>query len=142
MKLFIDGKPLTLPKQPIGGGGEASVYMINANTVAKIFHLPDSTTPADQKKAMGIKLALQQKKLPSFPKGLPANVITPDKMITDSKGIIMGYTMNFIDQAQMWVQYVNQGNRVTDKHNDEITKTLIKLYDTLSGIHKQNRLRP
>lgn len=137
MKLFINGNSLNLPKQPLGGGGEASVYAIDTTTVAKIFHIPDSSTPADQKKAMGIKLALQQKKLPSFPKTLPGNVITPQTLITDAKGIIVGYTMKLIDQAQLWVQYVNPANRINDKQNNEVTKSLIKLYDTVQGLHQK-----
>lgn len=137
MKVYINGQQTTLPAQPIGGGGEASVYLLNPTTVAKVFHLPDQNTSKNQKKAMAIKIALQQKKLPSFPKGLPKNVVIPQDMITDRNGKIIGYTMPLINQAELWVQYVNPGRRITDKQNNEITKSLLALYDTINGLHQK-----
>ncbi len=77
-KLKID------PSKEISQGGEGTVYEIDSNTVAKIYH--PGITPINIKKFQ-------------FLSGLDPNYfVAPIELLYNSKGEVIGYTMKYIDQ--------------------------------------------
>ncbi len=133
--LFVKGKQLKIQSNPLGFGGEAEVYLVDPSLVAKIFYLPTANKKDPENIAKTHKLALHQEKLPKYPKGLPAQIVGPIDLVKDKNDMIVGYTMRFLPQMPLWVQYVNPSNRITDRLNNEITTTLKSLYETVKILH-------
>ena len=69
----------------VNSGGEGTVYEIDSNTVAKIYH--PGITPINIKKFQ-------------FLSGLDPNYfVAPMELLYNGKGIVIGYTMKYIDQT-------------------------------------------
>jgi len=139
MTATINGKQITLsPSKIKGHGGEAVVYQIEKNLVAKIFK--DSSHPdfitSEEKAAATDKIQEHQSKLPNFPKGTPNNVITPIDMVTNNNQII-GYTMQFIDRADGLKQFSKNKFRQLIPNND-ISIIFKDLRNTVDKLHKNN----
>src|SRR3990167_284634 len=105
-KAFVNGKEIRLePNKAIGKGGEADVYDIGGGKVLKLFHTPSHPDLVSQPAAQAVakaRLEEHQKKLPAFPKGMPARVIVPQELATNQKGnFIVGYTMSKVKASEV-----------------------------------------
>ncbi|MDR2540521.1 MAG: hypothetical protein LBD11_01760 [Candidatus Peribacteria bacterium] len=137
-QVLLKGKPLNLLKE-IGAGQEAVVYDIGHGMVAKLYRQPNdpyySGSVAEQQ-ASRIRLALIQKKLIEFPKGLPKNVISPRALLTDVKGTTIGYVMPFITGAETLLTYGDLQFRETKNiSNNEIRDIFLALHQTIKNLH-------
>jgi hypothetical protein len=109
MQVYLQDKVVKLdPRKIIGSGGEADVFRIANGLALKVFKSPshpDFSGDAIAQKVALEKIQEHQRKLREFPAGLPAQVITPIELATDSKGQIIGYTMKLVDAAEMLIKY-------------------------------------
>ncbi|HLM43024.1 MAG TPA: hypothetical protein VK458_04105, partial [Myxococcaceae bacterium] len=98
MELYLEGKKLRVdPTQALGKGGEADVFDLGDGRVLKVFKQPEhpdyDNLPQEQAAARA-RIDEHQRKLPAFPKPLPARVISPQMLATDRKGkTVLGYAM-------------------------------------------------
>src|SRR5437762_438096 len=103
--VYIGGRRYRLgANQFKDAGGEAEIYDLGDGRVAKVFKEPDHPDyhqkPNEQKTAKE-RLRLHQRKLREFPRGLPAHVVTPQELATDSTGTrVLGYVMPFVAGAE------------------------------------------
>lgn len=137
--VYIEGKPLRLNAvQAIGKGGEADIFELDATTALKIFKQPDHPDldgDWQAQQAAKERLLLHQQKLPRFPTGLPARVITPLKLAYDrSKGIV-GYSMRYLRGAEVLMRYTERSFRqaIPSSH---ITPIFLDLYPTVTALHQ------
>ncbi len=146
-KYFLaNGTPLKLPATPLGEGGEAYVYKINATQVAKIYKEADDTCftslPGNQAiQAIHMakeRLRLYNQKLKVFPKNLPGTVLAPQELIVDEQGLVKGYIMPLIINPMTWLQYADPGKRQNNLGNDEMTKLLLLLHSGTKALHDKN----
>lgn len=126
------------PSKSIGKGGEADVYQISKTHALKLFKKPNHPDlkgfPDDQKLAKS-RIAEHQIKLKSMPTGLPPKVIVPEELVTE-RGVIIGYTMRFIDGADQLHQYsdISFRNAVPSK---KVVNILCDLHKTVNGVHSK-----
>lgn len=129
------------PSKSIGKGGEADIYSLGNNQVLKLFKTadhPDVKGNALEEMAAKQRLLEHQKKLPNFPKSLPANVVTPQELAYDMNGKkILGYTMNFVDNSNVLYAYSGRKFRQAISNN-EITQIFLKLFSTMESLHAKN----
>jgi H/ACA ribonucleoprotein complex subunit 3 len=143
MDISVRGKLIKLtPTDAIGKGGEADIYQLGPNLVAKIFKTPthpdlNGNTFAQQ--AAKERLNEHQQKLPQFPKGLPTNVIAPVELVTEPKNAtrIMGYTMPFVDNAEVILRYGEKGFRQNGIPNSFITGLFKSLHGYVGQLHSK-----
>jgi hypothetical protein len=72
-----------LIKDPIGAGGQASVYLLNPHTAVKIYHDP-KIVPSAAKMGELSKIANKQ-------------IVQPRSIVFATDGSAIGYTMDFVD---------------------------------------------
>ncbi len=107
--VIIGGKRVRLdPARAFGKGGEADVFDIGSGVAVKLFKPPThpdlSLDPAAQR-AAAERIAVHQRKLPAFPKGLPSRVVTPVDLATDKAGKVVGYAMPLLAGAEPLMSY-------------------------------------
>ncbi|NJN75430.1 MAG: hypothetical protein HC796_03240 [Synechococcaceae cyanobacterium RL_1_2] len=142
MEIYLQGKKISLkPRQAIGKGGEADVFKLNKTTAVKVFKQPNHPDyqgqPSEQQAARD-RLTLHQQKLPHFPQGLPAEVITPQELVRDGGGQIVGYTMRLIGQSEPLLRFSNRRFRHQHQINNQgITEIFIQLHHLISQLHRQ-----
>jgi H/ACA ribonucleoprotein complex subunit 3 len=140
MNVYLKGKKIKVnPSKSIGKGGEADIYDIGSGLVLKLFKQSDHPDlngfPQDQQAAID-RLNEHQKKLPAFPKNLPAKVISPVDLATNSKGsAIIGYTMKFFKGYEVLLKYADKSYRNTGISNELVLATFRDLHSTVKGIH-------
>src|SRR3989338_7033947 len=140
MDVYLKGKRIRLtPNMLVGQGGEADIYNIGNGQVLKVYKPPthpDFAGMPELQKAASARLNEHQKKLRQFPRGLPDTVITPQELVTDKTGAtIVGYTMRFIDQAEVLARLNERSFR--SQVPSQITKErVIDLHHTVSKVHK------
>jgi H/ACA ribonucleoprotein complex subunit 3 len=142
MDVYLGGAKVKInPKNFIGKGREADVYDIGNNLALKLFKEPDHIDNCNnvlEQKMTLVRLAEHQNKLREFPKNLPKNVIVPQNLATDRTGQkIVGYTMNFLQNAEMMFRYAQKSFRQNGIGNDEALDVLKNLYQTVEGVHNQ-----
>lgn len=140
MIVYLNGKKISLsPSKSIGKGGEADVFDIGSNLVVKLFKQPDHPDFLFQsdKVAARIRIEEHQKKLPAFPKGLPARVICPIDLATNKSGKkILGYSMKFLRGMNVLLKYSDKSFR-TVVSDDTVIETFANLHETVRGIHSK-----
>jgi hypothetical protein len=141
-EVILGGEKIRLsPKNSIGKGGEADIFDIGGNLALKIFKEPDHPDFLGEKELQQFavrKIAEHQKKLPSFPKNLPTNVISPRELAyLPDKKIIAGYAMNLVSGADVLLRFTERHFRQVAATNTEMVETLRRLYITVMAIHKQ-----
>ncbi len=141
MDAYVSGKKIRLdPKRAIGKGGEADIFDIGGGEVAKIFKPPthpDLSGSPHEQTAAELRIREHQKKLPAFPTHLPARVVAPRNLITDQSGrVIVGYTMPFLQGAEVLYLYGDRTFRSRGIGNDVVTKIFLDLADTTAGVHR------
>jgi hypothetical protein len=105
----------------VTSGGEAKIYRRN-KTIYKIYHNPSEMIPD------GKIYELQEIKHPK--------VLIPKDIISDSKGVRVGFTMDFIDNVTPLCKlftntFINQNNI----SNDTIIALISRMQDTIKEIH-------
>lgn len=142
MDISVRGKLIRLtPTDAIGKGGEADIYQLGPNLVAKIFkqpNHPDLKGNAAAQMAAKERINEHQQKLQLFPKGLPTNIIAPTDLVTDPKNQsrIIGYTMPFIGGAEVMLRYGEKSFRQNGIPNSLITELFLDGYGAVEGLHK------
>lgn len=130
------------PVKAVGKGGEADVYKISNDLVAKIFKQPshpDYTNNVPEQEGARKRLKEHQSKLKSFPSNLPQNVITPIDLVTEKDyATIIGYTMKYLDNTIGLYKYSDINYRNAGISNEEVIETFKNLYHTLDQLHKSN----
>ncbi len=140
MEIYIGGKRFRLdPTDAIGKGGEADVFRTVPGRVVKVFKQPDhpdyAGSPVEQAGARR-RIDVHQKKLPAFPAGLPAQVISPLQLATDRLGTrILGYEMQFLDGAEVLLKYGTRSFRDAGVDNETVLKVFRSLHQTTAGVH-------
>lgn len=130
----------------IGEGGEAEIYKLDGQTVAKIFKQPNHPDFAQNKH---LALLVEQKdderqtKLFHFPKNLPANVIAPAEFLysTNPKlsNRIVGYTMPYLSDAHPILDFTQRDYRErNDIDRVKLSKIFQQMYTTLTALHKHD----
>lgn len=143
MDVYIGAKRIRLdPSQAIGKGGEADIYRIGPATVLKLYKGPDHPDFAGdqaQMDAAALRIEEHQKKLPRFPKLTDPRVICPAQLATDrTENRILGYTMPFVDNADVLYQWSERAFRGTPLDNSRILPLFAQLHDILIALHAQN----
>ena len=141
MKVKINGSLVNVdPSKSIGKGGEADIFNLGSGIALKLFKTvdhPDVKGSLLEEKAAKNRLREHQLKLPSFPKGLPSNVITPLDLAFDVSGKkIVGYTMNLVDNSNVLYSYSQRIFR-QGISNNELTKVFLNLFSTVNGLHNK-----
>jgi serine/threonine protein kinase len=114
------------PAKEINQGGEGTVYEIDSDTVAKIYH--PGVNPISIKKFQ-------------FLSGLDPNYfVAPIELLYDTKGIVIGYTMKYIDQSffplsNLYNKKFCQTNKIDKKIK---MKVIEKLIAAVKYAHKEN----
>lgn len=135
-KVYLDSQEISLsPTMLIGSGGEADIFRIPGGRAAKIFKPPTHQDyegfPLDQKAAAD-RIALHQKKLPDFPKNVPDRVSSPQGLLTDKKGKIVGYVMRFLDNV---ISLMETSDR--SYPNNLVRDNFIDAHHTVCQLHPQ-----
>lgn len=138
-QVYVNGKAVSLdPRKSVGQGGEAEVFDIGSGRVLKLFKQPDHPDfqgMPDIQKAVRERLAEHQQKLKEFPKGLPMGVVVPRDLVTDkTQSTVIGYTMDFIRNAEVLYRYSNRGFAQSISRQDVVT-ILCRLHALVKGIH-------
>lgn len=141
--VYIKGRAYRLsPTDVIGQGGEATIFKLDPRTALKVYR--DSSDPAytgkphDQAAARA-RLNEHQRKLPAFPKGLPAQVVAPvDLAFTAAvNGMVAGYTMPFLDGMEVLLSYGDRKYREQGGIDSNQVVTIFRnsLHPLVRGIH-------
>lgn len=138
MALFLAGKPLKLQaKNLLGSGGEADVYRVG-NMAVKVFKGPehaDYVMSPDMKKQAKARLHLVQAKLPKFPKLRIARVVTPQALVTDSKNLIAGYSMQPVENAEPLMRFAQRSYRAQFAPGDMVSQVFRDMFATVQDLH-------
>lgn len=136
---------LTLdPSKLIGKGGEAYIYDIGGNEVAKVYKEPDDPDFAGetiQQNQAAERIAIHQTKLREFPfSKLPSRVVVPTGLLTDSNGRkIIGYTMEYLRNVVELMQLSERDFREKGGIGNNIILGLFTdLYQTVKLTHQAN----
>lgn len=142
MNVFIAGKRVSVdPARAIGKGGEADIYDLQNGDVLKLFKQPDHPDligDINEQRAAKVRLEKHQDKLPTFPKGFAANVITPKELAYSSarNGSIVGYTMKYLSKTEPLLRYQEKKFRAGTPV-DCVRDIFDHLHHTLDTIHVQ-----
>src|SRR5918999_1000650 len=104
-EVYLEGKKLRLdPTRALGKGGEADVFDLGDGRALKVFkppEHPDYQGLPEEQAAARARLDEHQRKLPAFPKVLPARVVVPQTLATDKRGrTVLGYAMRKLDSIE------------------------------------------
>ncbi len=140
--VYIGGQRISLsPTREIGKGGEAEIFDIGGGRVVKIYKSPthpDYAGVVNDQKAARERIATHQRKLPAFPKGLPSRVVTPIELATDQSGRqVLGYTMAFLQNAEVLMRYTERPFREAGVSNDAVLQIFRDLHATVMGVHQK-----
>lgn len=143
MRVFINNKQFALNAQnSIGKGGEADIFNAGSGICLKIFkdeNHPDFTGFPDEQKRAKERILEHQQKLPLFPKNLPNSIIKPLELCREFPGgPIKGYSMIFLENAQLLRNYSKRDFREKGVSNEEVIKIFKELSKTITEIHAQN----
>jgi hypothetical protein len=138
METYVRGKRVKVrPSASIGKGGEADVFDLGGGVALKLWKGPDHPDLAGDTEAMARateRLQLAQQKMPAFPANLPARVIAPLDLATDSAGRIVGYTMPLVVGADVLLRCADPGIRRA-LGGAAATRILLDLLATVTALH-------
>lgn len=120
-------------------GGEAEIHYIGGGRVLKLYKPPNHPSydndPSAQEGARR-RLATIGEKLKQFPKGLPARIVVPLELATDSSGTrVLGYTMRFLAGAEVLFRYGKRNFRSQGVSNKAIVDIFMDLHQTVRDTH-------
>jgi H/ACA ribonucleoprotein complex subunit 3 len=142
MEAYVNGKKFTLdPKKAIGKGGEADIFDIGNQLVLKIYkqpNHPDFQGQVQEQQFAKLRLSEQQHKLPAFPRNLPQRIIAPQDLAYDKNGDhIIGYTMRFLQKAEVLRRYAEKSFRQTGINNQQVVAIFQDLHQTVLQLHQK-----
>lgn len=110
----------------LGSGGEGTIFEIDSNTVAKIYH--DGVKP------------ITQKKFNFLSKLDPNYFIAPLELLYNSKSEVIGYTMKYLDQTFFPLSNIYSKNFCQSNGIDKKIKIKIieKLISAVKYAHNEN----
>lgn len=120
----------------LGRGGEAVVYQMKKDVVAKVFHKPTAMEYRDNPQlaeAAKVRIKEMQTKLLEFPKDLPLRLVSPTGVLIDDKSNVFGYVMPFIEGTSL-DKFGRTSSILTPKRS---MKLLTNLHDLVSEIHSK-----
>ena len=132
--LSPDWKVKSKKFQEIGRGGEAIVYQIRDDLVAKVFHQPDAKEfkgDSQLQQAARVKIREMQKKLLAYPSDLPKNVSVPVGVLVDRDNEIFGYVTSFIKGVGL----DKFGQTSSTLKPAEKVELITRLYDLVAELH-------
>ncbi len=141
MDVIIRGKKVRLNQSKmIGSGGEAEIFDIGGQEVAKIFKTsthPDFSLDPNAVKAAEGRIAEHQKKLRAWPSRLPSEVIGLTGLVTDvGNKKIVGYTMRFLSNMEVLLKYGERKYRETyGVTGNQVVDIFRYLHVLVSGVH-------
>jgi len=140
MDTYINKQKVSLdPTKIIGSGGEADIYQITSRTALKLFktpsHIDFQGSLLDQKSARE-RIAEHQNKLKQLPAVSSRYVITPKHLSYDKKGVINGYTMDMVNNAEVLLRYGTRNFRDGFVSDQEIIQIFRNLFSLVSSVHK------
>ncbi len=138
MKILLEGKNVVLsPQMAVGKGGEADIYHLGGGTAVKIFKTPEHPDYAgfpEEQQAAGVRIAIHQRKLPLFPRGLPERVIAPQAYaFSPDDGHIVGYAMKYLKDAFAIRNLASPNSAGYEKN--EISLIFRELHHVLQDLH-------
>ncbi|HUH12927.1 MAG TPA: hypothetical protein VMK65_07440, partial [Longimicrobiales bacterium] len=138
-RVLEGGRALSLARLPVvGEGGEAMIYALGGGRVAKLFKAPDhpdyAADPA-ARDAVARRLDEHQTKLGAFPPAPTPRLVAPATLLHDENGRVVGYTMAFIDGAELLVRYGERSFRESAAPDDVVTALFRELHGTLAAVH-------
>lgn len=136
---FVGKQTIRLsPTEVKGKGGEADIYR-QGNRAFKVFKTPSHPDVAGDPKLereARERIAQHQKKLPALMKlNLPPHAAKPRELLLDKKGLVAGYEMNFVDDAEVLFCYGDPGFRENGINDDIVRDAIVDLYKTVQGMH-------
>lgn len=139
--VYIGGKRIRLdPSQSVGKGGEADVYRIDQQTVAKIFKQPDHPDYSNNsQEAEGARARIEehQTKLREFPRLAGVNVMAPISLVTDrTEHRILGYTMEYVAKAEVLMRWSERSFRGSILDNNRVIEMFRSLQRTVETLHR------
>lgn len=139
--LYLEGKAVKLrPAAMIAQGGEAEVYDLGDGTVVKWFKPPqhaDFAGDAAAQAQVAARLAEHQRKLPAFPAGLPAQVVTPSALAFAEKAerTIAGYRMPRVAGEPLHHLGEPRWRREQAMSAADTVAPLVDLLDAVTALH-------
>lgn len=122
---------------PLGQGGEAYVVDVGGGTVLKLYRPPSDPQyqgdPPAQASARK-RLDAIRDKLAAFPRGLPAKVIAPIELATDTAGSVVGYTMPMVTGTEVMAKLGQPKHRQT-MSGESVLAVLRDLHRTVGQVH-------
>ncbi len=120
----------------IGRGGEAVVYRLRNDLVAKVFLLPTAPEYADNKalqEAASVRIREMQTKLLEFPEDVPEGLVTPYGVLVSPHGNIFGYAMSFVDGVPL-----DKLSRTSSGCPSSMAGlVLVRLHELVSALHER-----
>lgn len=110
----------------LASGGEGTVYEVDSNTVAKIYH-------------QGIK-PISIKKFQFLSSLDPNYFVAPLELLYDTSGVVVGYTMKYVDQSFFQLANLSSKNFCKTHGIDKKIKMKVieKLIAAVNYAHKEN----
>ena len=135
MQVIIGKARVTLDdRELLGAGGEGRVYKWRDRAV-KIHHAVSSgLAPADEAAARA-KLALAIAKVKAFPRSLGPEVVAPTDVVTDARGVEIGFTMPLITDATEVFRLSQRKWREGSLRNGEVVALFLRLHAMLGNLH-------
>ncbi len=126
--------------QVVGQGGEATLYRLAGGThVLKLYKQPDDpsyATSAAMRQAAVARLTQQQRKLPVFPQGLPAEVVAPVELAYRQAEIV-GFTMPYLNAMEVLMQYGSRAWRESSGIDaNQVVAVFHELHRVVREIHR------
>jgi len=118
----------------IGRGGEAVIYRLREDMVAKVFLPPDACEFANEpelQEAAKVRIAEMQTKLFEFPQDLPGELVVPNAVMIDKEKKVFGYAMPYIEGTVLG-QLSRTSSVLSAK---SIGVLLVKLHDLVCSLH-------
>jgi tRNA A-37 threonylcarbamoyl transferase component Bud32 len=129
--VLINGKKEEL-RDLIGQGGEAEVYRLAGGPpphlwrAAKVYHT--SLGPSVPRARV--------EKFAAFPRPAPAGVVTPLEVITDAKGVPLGFTMPLVSLAHDIRMLSDRRFRAGTHPNKRVIYTFKRIYEMVDSLHR------
>lgn len=140
MKIYINNKPINLDaKSSKGEGGEAEVFLLQNGDLAKIyktFSHPSYAFEDNEQENAKTRLKIAQTKIPALTKlNLPAGAVGPKDIIYNAKKQIIGYTMDFINNADMLSKYFKDRKFRQSFDNNQMLNIFKNIHTVVNNIH-------
>ena len=118
----------------LGRGGEAAIYLLKPDTVAKVFLQPadpEFNGNPQLQAAAKVRIKEMQTKLLEFPGDLPPEVVTPTGLLIVKNKKIFGYVMPLIEGISL-----DKLTRTDSRLTPQMAKTLLlRLHTVVSNSH-------